>query len=82
MGCFHDRCLTYYRCTKKSRATAWRRQPYAREQVLDNEISNLIKLFSLPHDWAEYSLARIGEEKKSAAQSSAVLVAQKFMAAL
>jgi hypothetical protein len=66
----------YYRCTKKNKAHRCT-QPYVREEVLDTEISNLIKPFSLPHDWAEYSLARIEQERKAAAQSSSVLVAQK-----
>ena len=30
---------TYYRCTKKSRATMWCLQPYIREEALDAEIS-------------------------------------------
>jgi site-specific DNA recombinase len=67
---------TYYRCSKKNRAHRCL-QPYIREEALDTEISNLIKPFSLRHDWAEYCLAQIEEEKKSAAKSSAVLVAQK-----
>src|ERR1035441_10585360 len=44
---------TYYRCTKKSRATVWCLQPYVREEVLDAEISSLLKPYSLPSDWAD-----------------------------
>jgi site-specific DNA recombinase len=67
---------TYYRCTKKNKAHRCT-QPYVREEALDTEISNLIKPFSLPNDWAEYSLAQIEQEKKADAKSSAVLISQK-----
>ena len=68
---------TYYRCTKKSRATTWCKQPYVREESLDAEITALLKPFSLRADWADDMLSRIKEEKKQSAQSVALVVAEK-----
>ena len=61
---------TYYRCTKKSRATTWCLQPYIREEALDAEISSLLKPYSLRADWADEMLTRVKEEKKQSAQSA------------
>jgi transcription elongation factor Elf1 len=68
---------TYYRCTKKSRATIWCLQPYVREEVLDVEITALLKPFSLRADWADEMLSRVKEEKKQSAQSDALMAGQK-----
>jgi site-specific DNA recombinase len=68
---------TYYRCTKKSRATTWCRQPYVREEVLDAEISGLLKPYSLRADWADDMLSRAKEEKKQSVQSAAEVIADK-----
>ena len=68
---------TYYRCTKKSRATTWCLQPYIREEDLDKEISNVLKPYSLPADWVDDLLARVNEEKKHVAQSARLMVEQK-----
>ena len=68
---------TYYRCTKKGQMLKWCDQPYIREGALDVEISTLLKPYTLRADWADGMLAMGNEEKKSAAQSSAQLVAQK-----
>ena len=68
---------TYYRCTKKSRATIWCHQPYIREEALDAEITSLLKPFSLRADWADEMLTRLKEDKKQSAQSAALVVAGK-----
>ena len=68
---------TYYRCTKKSSATMWCLQPYVREEVLDAEISNLLKPYSLRADWADEMLSRVKEENKQSAQSAALVVAER-----
>ena len=68
---------TYYRCTKKSRATTWCLQPYVREEALDAEISSLLKPYSLRADWADEMLKRVNEEKKQSAQSDALVAAEK-----
>jgi DNA invertase Pin-like site-specific DNA recombinase len=68
---------TYYRCTKKSRATTWCTQPYVREEVLDADISGLLKPYSLRGDWADDMLSRAREEKKQSAQSAAEVIAEK-----
>ena len=54
---------TYYRCTKKSRAIDWCKQPYTREEDMDKEISDLLKPYSLRADWADEMLTRVKEEK-------------------
>src|ERR1035438_8305504 len=63
---------TYYRCTKKSRATTWCLQPYVREEVLDVEISAILKPYSLRADWADEMLKRVNEEPTQSAQSDAL----------
>ena len=68
---------TYYRCTKKSRASINCQQPYIREEVLDAEISALLAPFGLRADWAEEMLKRVKEEKKQSAQSNALVADQK-----
>ena len=68
---------TYYRCTKKSRATTWCYQPYIREEDLAVEISSLLKPFSLRPDWADEMLERVKKEKKESAQSAERVAAQK-----
>ncbi len=67
---------TYYRCTKKGKADPCF-QPYIREEVLDAEISALLKPFALRADWADEMLLRVKEEKKSSAQSATQLAGQK-----
>ena len=68
---------TYYRCTKKSQATSWCKQPYIREEALDKEISDLLKPYSLRPDWADDLLTRVKGEKQQNAQSALQLAAQK-----
>jgi site-specific DNA recombinase len=68
---------TYYRCTKKSSAIDWCKQPYVREEALDAEISALLKPYSLRTDWADEMLTRVKEEKKQSAQTAVLLAAQK-----
>jgi site-specific DNA recombinase len=67
---------TYYRCTKKNK-TVRCSQPYIREEALDVEISALLHSYALRPDWADGMLKLIKEEKSTAAQSSAALIAQK-----
>ena len=66
---------TYYRCTKKNRAQRCF-QPYIREEALNDEITALLKPFSVPVEWAEYMLSRIKEEKKQDTQSAMKLATQ------
>jgi hypothetical protein len=70
---------TYYRCTKKSNAALQLlcKQPYIREEALTVEISDLLKPFSLPTDWAGEMLTRVKEEKKQTAQSARLMADQK-----
>jgi site-specific DNA recombinase len=68
---------TYYRCTKKSRATTHCLQPYIREELLDPQISTLLKPFALRADWADKMLFLVKDEQKNAAKSATQLAAQK-----
>jgi site-specific DNA recombinase len=68
---------TYYRCTKKSRATTWCLQPYIREEALASEVTALLKPFALRADWADEMLTRVKEEKEQAAQSASQVAMQK-----
>ena len=68
---------TYYRCTKKSRATTMCLQPYIRQEALDTEISSLLKPYSLRTDWADDMLKRVNEEKKQSTQTAKLVAGQK-----
>jgi site-specific DNA recombinase len=68
---------TYYRCTKKGRSVSWCNQPYVREEALDLQISDLLKPYALPADWADEMIELVKKEKNNAAQSAAQLAAQK-----
>ena len=67
---------TYYRCTKKNKRGKCL-QPYVREEVLDAQITDLLKPYSLRADWADDMLELVKQEKKQVAQSAAQLAAQK-----
>ena len=67
---------TYYRCSKKFKLRPCT-QPYVREEVLDAEITALLKPFSLRADWAHQMLLRIEDEQKQAAKITPRLAAQK-----
>ena len=54
-----------------------RRQPYIREEVLDAEISSLLKPYSLRAEWADEMLKRVKDEKTLSAQSAARVIAVK-----
>jgi hypothetical protein len=69
---------TYYRCTKKSRVHQCA-QPYVREEVLDAEISALLKPFALRADWADEMLKLIMNESKQSAKTAAQLAEQKSL---
>ncbi len=43
---------TYYRCTKKSKKIQCT-QPYAREELLSSQISEMLEQFTMPKEWAE-----------------------------
>ena len=66
---------TYYRCSKKNKVRRCS-QPYIREEALNDEITALLKPFSVPVEWAEYMLSRIKEEKKQDTQSAMKLATQ------
>jgi site-specific DNA recombinase len=68
---------TYYRCSKKILGTERCTEPYIREEALDRQISDLIKPFTLPADWADWMLKRVKEENQSSAQSAAKVCAAK-----
>ena len=67
---------TYYHCTKRSKVVACS-QPSIHEHELDAELATLLKPYSLREDWADAMLARVEDEKRQSAQSSATLAAQK-----
>ncbi len=67
---------TYYRCTKRNKSRQCF-QPYVREEVLDAEISSLLKPYSLRADWADEMLKRVNEEKKQSAQTAKLMAGQK-----
>jgi site-specific DNA recombinase len=64
---------TYYRCTRKNKAVRCS-EPAIREDALDRQLSNLIKKYALPNDWAAELFKMSDRDEKEAVQSSATLV--------
>ncbi|MBL7159886.1 recombinase family protein [Candidatus Microgenomates bacterium] len=52
---------SYYRCTKKRIPCS---QPYAREELLAKQISDILQKVSLPQSWAEKMLAKLDKEQE------------------
>jgi len=59
----------YYRCTKKSQ-TIKCPEIYVREEILDRQISALLRQFSLKEDWTKKLLAMLDTDRLEAVQSS------------
>src|SRR3989344_2421391 len=64
---------TYYRCTRKNKAVRCS-EPPIREEVLDRQLSNLLKKYAMPADWAVGLLKMSERDEKEAAQSTTSLV--------
>jgi site-specific DNA recombinase len=67
---------TYYRCTKKRR-TVRCTQPYVREEVLDAEVSRLLRTFILPAPSADGLLDLLARDQIQSANNSTDLIAAK-----
>ena len=63
----------YYRCSKKSK-TAKCREPYIREENLNEQVSKLLQKFSLRKDWADQLLQMLEKNKKETFQSFGAFV--------
>jgi len=63
----------YYHCTKK-RKNFKCPERCIRQERLDEQISSLLQKVSLPQNWAEKLLARLGIDKTKSAQSCAAFV--------
>ena len=66
----------YYHCTKKNKAVKCL-EPCVRSEVLDEQLSSLIKQVSLPTDWAEELNRMALAEYKNSAQSVSARVKEK-----
>ena len=66
----------YYRCTRKSKVHKCF-QPFAREENIDEQISQLIKKHSLKSDWAKTMFKRLDTEEKGISQSVKTVLALK-----
>jgi len=55
----------YYRCTKKRGKCS---QPYIREELLAEQVSDLIQKVSLPPSWADKMIAELEKDKEKEAQ--------------
>ena len=63
----------YYRCTHKSKTTKCS-EPPVREEELNRQLSNLLKKYALPDNWAAELLKMSERDEKEAAQSTTALV--------
>jgi DNA invertase Pin-like site-specific DNA recombinase len=62
----------YYRCTKKNIKCC---QPFIRQEALDTELSNLLKRYIMPKDWAA-ELQRMAEQDNNDSVKTTSTVAQ------
>ncbi len=62
----------YYRCTKKSSIRC--SQPYIREEVLDKQLSDILKNFAMPSAWAENLSHRADKDSEETTRSVAAFV--------
>ena len=60
----------YYRCTHKSKTQNCSQARFLREEVLTEQVKENCQKVSLPDDWREKYLAKVGEWKKENSQSS------------
>ncbi|MDP2933847.1 MAG: recombinase family protein, partial [bacterium] len=63
---------TYYHCSRKSK-TIRCSEPPVREEELNRQLSNLLKKYALPDDWAAELLKMSERDEKEAAQSTTAL---------
>ena len=63
---------TYYRCSKKGVVCS---QPYIREEILAVQLSDILKDFAAPSDWA-VELSKMADEDEANAMQSSVAASQ------
>ena len=61
----------YYRCTKRNITCS---QPFVRDGILFKQLSNILKQFVMPKDWAEKLLGMAEKNRKQSAQSTAAFI--------
>ncbi len=61
----------YYRCTKKRGVC---NEPYVREEILIEQLSNLLSSFSLPSNWAKELLSMAEEDEREAGRVAAASI--------
>ena len=64
---------TYYRCTRKNKAIRCS-EPPVREEVLNRQLSDLLKKYALPSEWAAELSKMADKDEKEAAHSTTALV--------
>ena len=67
----------YYHCTKKSRFVKCLQPNFTREEVIDKQLSSLIKNYSLKKSWAITMNKKLTEEEKDIAQSCLDIISIK-----
>ncbi len=67
---------TYYHCTKKRKNTARCPEPHIRQEILDEQLSDLLNEYAMPDSWAMTLNKMLDEDEKKANQSSTVFVAK------
>ena len=63
--------FTYYRCTKKRTVCS---QPFIRDGELASQLSNTLKTFIMPKEWAEELLSMAEKDSQEANQTTTILV--------
>ena len=66
---------TYYHCTKKRKNTARCPEPHIRQELLDEQLSDLLNKYALPESWAVTLNKLLADDEQKAEQSTGVFIA-------
>ena len=66
---------TYYHCTKKRKSTARCPEARIRQELLDEQLSDLLNKYALPDSWATTLNKMLADDEQKAEQSTGVFIA-------
>ena len=67
---------TYYHCTKKRKNTPRCPEPHIRQEVLDEQLSDLLTKYALPGTWHKALNTMLDTDEQNAEQTTGVFIAQ------
>ena len=66
----------YYHCTKKRKNASRCPEPHIRQEVLDNQLSNLLNKYALPDSWVVTLNKLLADDEQKAEQSTSVFITE------